>query len=114
MLKNGMFLRLLSALEVMEAGREAEGLVREDRERALCANACLLARALEDEGREPLFASGLAVLTGLTVDEIAALAERWDRLHREAGPGLDLSAGELENVKKNSAAAERNGCAGGS
>ena len=48
-LGNGMELRLLSALEVLQARREAAGLVREDRERALCSNACLLARALEYE-----------------------------------------------------------------
>ena len=46
----GLELRLLSAREVLEARREAAGLTREDRERALCANACLLARALERGG----------------------------------------------------------------
>ena len=43
-------LRLLSALEVLEARREAEGLARGEAEAALCANACLLARALERGG----------------------------------------------------------------
>ena len=61
----GLELRLLSAREVLEARREAAGLTREDRERALCANACLLARALE-RGGEPVFSTGGAVLEGLS------------------------------------------------
>ena len=113
-LDNGMDLRLLSALEVLQARREAGELAQEDRERALCSNACLLARALEDsEGRAPVFADGRAVLSGLTVEEIAALAARWDAFRRESGPGLDLSREELENVKKNSVTTGRDGCAGG-
>jgi len=103
-LENGMELRLLSALEVMQARREAGELAREDRERALCSNACLLARALEHgEEHTPVFQNGRAVLAGLTVEEIANLAARWDRLRRESNPGLDLSGEELENLKKNSA-----------
>ena len=46
-LDNGMELRLLSALEMLQARREAAELAGEERERALCSNACLLARALE-------------------------------------------------------------------
>ena len=45
-LDNGMSLRLLSALEVLQARREAEELAQSERERALCSNACLLSRAL--------------------------------------------------------------------
>ena len=40
-------LRLLSAREVLEARREGEQLAAEGREKALCANACLIAKALE-------------------------------------------------------------------
>ena len=79
-LENGMELRLLSALEVLEARREAAQLAESQEERALCSNACLLARALES-GEKPVFDSGRAVLAGLTVSEIAALAGRW----REVG-----------------------------
>ena len=58
-LNNGMELRLLSALEVLQARREAGELAQEDRERALCSNACLLARALEQaEDHTPVFADG--------------------------------------------------------
>ena len=48
--EDGETLRLLTAMEVLQARREAEELAQEDRERALCANACLLARALERGG----------------------------------------------------------------
>lgn len=100
-LENGFDLRLLSALEVLQARREAAELACEDRERALCSNACLLARALErTEDRQPVFAGGRAALAGLTAEEIAALASRWSIFSRESGPGLDLSQEELERVKK--------------
>ena len=52
-LEDGRELRLLSALEVLEARREAEGLARGEAEAALCANACLLARALQRFGALP-------------------------------------------------------------
>ena len=113
-LDNGMDLRLLSALEVLQARREAGELACEDRERALCSNACLLARALEHgEDHTPVFESGQAVLAGLTVEEIAALARRWSCLRRESDPGLGLDKEELEEVKKNSVPTPMTGCGGG-
>ena len=113
-LSNGMDLRLLSALEILQARREAGELAGEERERALCSNACLLARALEQgEDHTPVFESGRAVLSGLTVEEIAALARRWAQLRRESDPGLGLNGEELETVKKNSVPTPMNGCGGG-
>jgi len=113
-LGNGLQLRLLSALEVLQARREAAELAREDRERALCSNACLLARALErTEDGTAVFADGRAVLAGLTMEEIAALAGRWGAFRKEADPGLALSGDELEKAKKNSVPTGQNGCAGG-
>ena len=113
-LGNGMALRLLSALEVLQARREAGELAGEDRERALCSNACLLARALErEEDKSPAFSDGRAVLAGLTVEEIGSLAARWSVLRRESDPGLNVTEEELENVKKNSAVTRENGCGGG-
>lgn len=113
-LKNGMELRLLSALEVLQARREAGELAQEDRERALCSNACLLARALEQaEDHTPVFPDGRAVLAALTVEEIAALAGRWARFRQENNPGLNLTDGELEELKKNSVTSPASGFDGG-
>ena len=113
-LENGFDLRLLSALETLQARREGMELAGDDRELALCSNACLLARALErSEDRKPVFSDGQAVLAGLTAEEIAALAARWSRFSRENDPGLDLSEEALEEVKKNSVTAPASGFAGG-
>ena len=112
-LDNGMQLRLLSAWEVLEVRREAAELMQTERERALCSNACLLARALEQGDRTPVFADGRAVLSGLTVEEIGTLAARWSEFHRAANPGVTVTDGELENVKKNFVLTRENGCAGG-
>ena len=99
-LDNGMRLRLLSALEVLQARREADGLCQASGERALCANACLLARALETQEGEPVFSSGQAVLAGLRVEEISALARTWSRFNREESPPLTLSQEQADEVKK--------------
>lgn len=98
-LDNGMNLRLLSALEVLQARREADGLCRSS-ERALCSNACLLARALETQEGEPVFSSGEAVLSGLRVEEISALARTWSQFNREENPPLTLSREQADEVKK--------------
>lgn len=78
-------LRVLSAWEALEARREAGAMERTGREAALCANACLLSRALERAG-EPVFSDGEAVLRGLSVAEIANLARQWAQFSREADP----------------------------
>ena len=100
-LDNGMCLRLLSALEVLQARREADGLCRNSSERALCSNACLLARALETQEGEPVFSSGEAVLSGLRVEEIAALSRTWSQFNREENPALTMEQEEAEELKKN-------------
>lgn len=99
-LENGMELRLLSAWKFWSR-REAAQLAESQGERALCSNACLLARALES-GEKPVFDSGRAVLAGLTVSEIAALAGRWREFDRKENPSAAGTAEELENVKKTS------------
>lgn len=114
-LGGGRVLRLLSAFEVLEAQREAEELNCRMglRDRALCNNACLLAKALEQEDRQPMFSGGGAVLEGLTPEEIETLSARWDQFRKSVNPGLDLDDEGLENVKKNSVPTERTACAGG-
>lgn len=113
-LGNGFDLRLLSALETLQARREGRELAENDQELALCSNACLLARALErTEDQSPAFQNGRAVLAGLTAEEIASLAAKWSAFRQENDPGLDLPEDELEQVKKNSAATRENACGGG-
>ena len=84
-LGNGWTVRLLSAREELEARREGEELAGEEREKALCANACLLSRALLRDG-EQAFASGEEVLETLTAGQIADLARRWGEFDRECDP----------------------------
>lgn len=98
-LEDGRRLRLLSAMEVLEARREAAELSAEDGERALCANACLLARALERKG-EPQFRSGREVLENLRVEEIAELSERWRRFDRAVNPSPGGTEEEVAALKK--------------
>ena len=97
--EDGETLRLLTAMEVLQARREAEELAQEDRERALCANACLLARALERDG-QPVFPSGRAVLEGLRVEEIVRLSQAWGEFNRRYNPSPQDCPGEVEPLKK--------------
>ena len=76
-----------------------EELAQEDRERALCANACLLARALERDG-QPVFPSGRAVLEGLRVEEIVRLSQAWGEFNRRYNPSPQDCPGEVEPLKK--------------
>ncbi len=99
-LENGLTLRLLSALEVLQVRREGEFLASGERERALCNNACLIARALELEG-EPVFADGEGVLAGLRMEEIADLARRWGTFNRSVNPSVQMESGEADLLKKN-------------
>lgn len=112
-LGNGMELRLLSAMEVLEARREAAELAGEERERALCSNACLLAKALEhSKDKTAVFAGGAQVLMGMTVEEIGELARRWSEFRKENELSLSMGEEELEILKKNSALTGKSGCDG--
>ena len=96
---DGGELRLLSAREVLEARREGDALARDGRERALCRNACLVARALERKG-VPVFEDGQAVLDGLRVEDIARLADAWAEFNRECNPSALDGEQEIERRKK--------------
>ena len=98
-LEDGMQLRLLSAQEVLEARREAGQLAQGEEERALCANACLLARALEEHGK-PVFASGREVLEHLSAREVARLAKLWDGLDRAENPSPEDGEEAARPLKK--------------
>ena len=98
-LGDGRELRLLSALEVLQARREAAELAGSGEERALCANACLLARALEKDGR-PVFDSGAAALAGLSAREIGDLAGRWAAFDRGENPAPEDGEEAALSLKK--------------
>lgn len=98
-LEDGTQLRLLSAFEILEVGREAAGMVRRDREKALCSNACLLARALV-RGGEPVFRDGQEVLEKLRVEEIAALSCRWAEFNRRENPSPEDGEERTDTLKK--------------
>lgn len=83
-LPGGERVKTLSAWELLEARREAETLSRDGRERALCGNACLLARALR-KGRGPAFSGGLEVLRNMSAADIERLAGEWKRWSRGKG-----------------------------
>ena len=88
-LGDGRQLRLLSAGE----------LAQSQGERALCANACLLARALERRGK-PLFSSGRAALEGMSAREIGELARRWNELDRAENPSPEDGEEAAQSLKK--------------
>ena len=110
-LENGMDLRLLSALEVLQARREAAQLAGEDRERALCSNACLLARALSRDG-QPVFKDGSHVLEQLTAEEIGTLAKRWAQFNAQANPGPNSESKQVEELKNVWSTPGKSGCTG--
>ena len=96
---HGLELRLLTAMEVLQARREAETLSQGDREKAICSNACLLSRALE-RGSKPVFDSGQAVLDALTPEQIASLARQWAALDRRENPSPEDEEGRVQKLKK--------------
>lgn len=85
-LGQGMSLKLMSAMEELACRREGEELAGEERDKALCANACLVARTLWKDGY-PLYENGQEVLEKMTAGQIAYWAERWAEFDRECDPG---------------------------
>lgn len=85
-LGRGYTLRLMSAREEMECRREGEELAAEERDGALCANACLLAHVFWKDGY-PLYENGAEVLEKMTAGQIAHMAGLWSEFDRECDPG---------------------------
>ena len=77
----------------------------------MCANACLLARALERDGAA-VFESGAAVLAGLTPRRIGALARQWAEFDREENPGAGDGEERCQALKKAWSTRRRSACAG--
>lgn len=98
-LADGTTLRILSAMEVLEARREAEALCKQEEELALCSNACILARAWE-KGQKACYGSGEELLQSLSVTRIQELAHTWAQFEREENPGLSASEERIEALKK--------------
>lgn len=92
-------MRLLSAREVLEARREGDALAQDGKERALCRNACLVARSLERKGK-PVFEDGQAALDGLRVEDIARLADAWAEFNRACNPSPLDGEEEISRRKK--------------
>ena len=95
----GRTLRLLSAREVLEARREGDELARDGGDRALCRNACLVARALERKGT-PVFESGQAALDALRLEDIRSLADAWAAFNRRCNPSPLDGEQEIQRRKK--------------
>lgn len=98
-LEDGSQLKLLPAAELLAARREALELAQEGRERVLCSNACLIARALVREG-ERVYPSGQAVLETLAPQEIQTLAERWAAFDRQEDPGFSAPQARVDALKE--------------
>ncbi|MBQ5583907.1 MAG: hypothetical protein IIU74_04145, partial [Ruminiclostridium sp.] len=94
-LADGRSLRLLTVREVLEARRESLEL---EGDKALCSNACLLARALVRAG-EPVYPHGRAVLADLSPEEIERLAGLWADFDRRENPGLTAHPDRVEDLK---------------
>lgn len=92
-LGEGWSLGFLTAAQMLECRDQGEARAREERDKALWANAALLSRVLLKEG-EPAFPDGEAVLAGLTVGQIDGLTRRWWKQDDFSGdpPGQTLPA----------------------
>ena len=110
-LEDGRRMRLLSAMEVLGARREAQRLAQGEREQALCANACLLARALTRDGK-PQFRDGGHVLEELTVEEIGGLAYRWAEFNKQVNPGPRAGEERVNDLKNIWSTRRKSGCTG--
>ncbi|MGM9579290.1 MAG: hypothetical protein ACI3VS_07895 [Evtepia sp.] len=97
-LEDGSRLRLLPVAELLAARREALDLAQKGQERALCSNACLIARALVREGVR-VYPSGQAVLEALTPEEIQTLAEGWAAFDRREDPGFSAPQARVDALK---------------
>lgn len=95
----GWTMRLLSAAEVLQARREAGDLASDEKERAVCSNACLLSRALE-QGGKPVFPTGAAALEGLRLEEIETLAGEWAAFNRAENPSPEDGMKRVDQLKK--------------
>lgn len=95
----GLELRLLSALELMQCQVKAREMVWADSQLALCANGCLLAVALERDGK-PVFEDGLEVLEKLSLEQVHAYCQQWGEFTRTQNPSALDSHERVVALKK--------------
>lgn len=98
-LEDGYTLRLLSAWETLQARQEAGTMAGDGVERALCANACIVARAVEKKGK-PLFRDGEDAMRWLTATQIGALAGAWAEFDRAENPSATDGESRVDALKK--------------
>lgn len=110
--KDGTRLRLLAAQEVLEARREAWELAGQEKERALCSNACLVARAVVDRRGKPVYRDGRDVLDRCTPGQIQELARMWAEFDREDGLDFSIGRDRVERLKKGWSACRGSACGG--
>lgn len=92
-------LRLLSVEEVRELFREGRELARTSgRDTALCSNACLIARALERDGR-PVFRDGRQALEHLAPETIAEISDAWGEFNAQCNPSVRDSEEHIREYK---------------
>ena len=84
-LGEGWSMRPLTAAQMLACRGEGEAMAKEERDKALWANAQLLAQVLLKEGEAP-FGDGSAVLEHLTAGQIEGLARRWWEQDDFSGP----------------------------
>ena len=92
-------LRLLSAREILQLRRESAELSKDGTERALCSNACLIARALM-KGNRQVYPHGAAVLDALRVEDIVRLADTWGQFNQTCNPSPLDGSEEISRRKK--------------
>lgn len=109
-LGKGISLRIMPAREELICRREGEELAGEDRDKALCANACVLARVLYKDNNR-LYQNGEEVLEKMTAGQIDYYTRRWAEFDRECDPG-PWDDVEVERTKKDFGTRLTNVCVG--
>lgn len=104
--RRGAGFRRLTAYEVLQARREALDLAKEERELALCGNACLVARGVTRRGRRA-YRSGREVLDRCAPEKIQALAQAWTDFDRAQGLGLGMGEARFTALKESLAGLPR-------
>ena len=91
----GTELRLLSAAQVLRARQEALDSGAEGEELDVWLNACVVARAVYQNGQR-VYASGREVMESVSLEDLQALTEKYARMARRENPVCAMPEKELE------------------